>query len=36
VTNTVQLPPEYSGKLWQWIILAGLVLAGILLFTLKR
>ena len=36
VTTTVQLPPEYSGKLWQWIILAGLILAGILLFTLKR
>lgn len=36
VTKTVQLPPEYNGKLWQLIVLAGLVLAGILLFTLRR
>ena len=36
VTNTVQLPPEYNGKLWQYIILASIILVGIFLIMRRR
>ena len=36
VTKTVQLPPEYNGKLWQYIILACIILVGIFLIMRRR
>ena len=36
VTKTVQLPPEYNGKLWQYIILASIILVGIFLIMRRR
>lgn len=36
VTKTVQLPPEYNGKLWQYIILAFIILVGIFLIMRRR
>ena len=36
VTKTVQLPPEYNGKLWQWIILASIILVGVFLIMRRR
>ena len=36
VTKVVQMPPEYNGKLWQWIILVGLLLIGVLLIMRRR
>ena len=36
VTKTVQLPPEYNGKLWQYIMLASIILVGIFLIMRRR
>ena len=36
VTKTVQLPPEYNGKLWQYIILTFIILVGIFLIMRRR
>jgi len=36
ITEVVQLPPEYSGKMWQWIILASILLVIIIIFILRR
>ena len=36
ITEVVQLPPEYSGKMWQWIILASILLIIIIIFILRR
>jgi hypothetical protein len=36
VTEVVQLPPEYSGKMWQWIILASILLVIIIFIIFRR
>ena len=34
--TTIAEPREYSGKLWQWIILAGFILLGLFLILRRR
>jgi hypothetical protein len=36
VTEVVQLPPEYSGKMWQWIILASILLVIVIFIIFRR
>ena len=36
ITKVVTAPPEYDGKLWQWIILAFIVVVGIFLILRRR
>lgn len=36
VTKVVTAPPEYNGKLWQYIILAFIIVAGIFIIMRRR